>query len=123
MGQLVVVLDEDDSVFDAVAKPLEDAGYLVLPISTSYGIIDELKDTMAAALLLDLRTNDAAPGADVLTLVAQDPELGSMPVLAYAADVDLLETVLPRLEARGHGALPKPLVIDDVLRWLRLHAG
>lgn len=119
MGQiadkLVVVLDDDDAVFDGVARALEEAGYLVLPISTAEGLVDELKVTQAAALLLDLDT--AGPGA--LTQLEQDEALVSLPVLVYAADAPQLQELAPRLAGRGHDVTQKPLDIGAVLRWLQ----
>jgi len=119
MGEMVVVLDDDDAMFDEVSKPLEDAGYLVLPLSTAEGLVNELKETQAAALLLDLQTEALTAGLEVLTQIEQDDELGSLSVLVYSADARQLQEVAPRLRARGYGVLPKPLDIDEVLRWLR----
>src|SRR5438105_1260756 len=123
MSQLVVVLDEDDSVFDVVAKVLEDAGYLVLPLSTADGIVDELKETQAAALLLDLQLDSSGSGMDVLTQLEQDAELNSMPVLVYSADAGQLRELQSQLLARGYGVLQKPFSIEDLLQWLRDHVG
>lgn len=123
MSPLVVVLDEDDSVFDVVAKLLEDAGYLVLPLSTADGIVDELKETQAAALLLDLQVDASTSGIDVLSQLEQDADLNSLPVLAYSADAVQLQEIRPRLLAHGYGILQKPFDIDEVLRWLQEHIG
>jgi DNA-binding response OmpR family regulator len=123
MGQLIVVLDEDDSAFDVIVKPLEDAGYLVLPLSTADGIVDELKETQAAALLLDLHVDGSTSGMDVLAQLEQDAELNSMPVLVYSADARRLQEIQAQLRTRGYGVLHKPFSIDEVLRWLQQHIG
>jgi FixJ family two-component response regulator len=119
MGQLVVVLDDDDAVFDGVVKSLEEAGYLVLPLSTADGLVDELKATEAAALLLDLQTDTSTVGPDILTQLAHDEALSSLPVLVYSADARQLQELSPRLLTRGYGMLQKPLDIDAALGWLR----
>ncbi len=118
MSHMVVVLDDDDAMFDEVSKPLEDAGYLVLPLSTAEGLVNELKETQAAALLLDLQTDAPAAGLEVLTQIEQDDELGSLSVLVYSADALQLQELSPRFRARGYGVLRKPLDMDEVLRWL-----
>lgn len=123
MGHMVVVLDDADAMFDEVSKPLEDAGYLVLPLSTAEGLMNELKETEAAALLLDLQTDAPTAGLDVLTQIEQDDELNSLPVLVYSADAQQLRELSPRLLARGYGVLGKPLNIDEVLQWLRERIG
>lgn len=123
MGHMVVVLDDADAMFDEVSKPLEDAGYLVLPLSTAEGLMNELKETEAAALLLDLQTDAPTAGLDVLTQIEQDDELNSLPVLVYSADARQLQELSPRLLARGYGVLGKPLNIDEVLQWLRERIG
>lgn len=123
MSHLVVVLDEDDSVFDAVARQLEDAGYLVLPLSTADDIVDELKVTHAAALLLDLQLGSSAAGLDVLVQIQQDADLRTLPVLGYSVDAVQLEGIRSQLLERGCGIVQKPLDMDQVLRWLREHVG
>jgi FixJ family two-component response regulator len=123
MGQLVVVLDDDDAVFDGVVKSLEEAGYLVLPLSTADGLVDELKVTEAAALLLDLQTDTSMVGPDILTQLAHDEALGSLPVLVYSANARQLQELSPRLLARGYGVLQKPLDMGEVLRWLQERVG
>jgi CheY-like chemotaxis protein len=123
MGQLVVVLDDDDAVFDGVVKSLEEAGYLVLPLSTADGLVDELKATEAAALLLDLQTDTSTVGPDILTQLGHDEALGSLPVLVYSANARQLQELSPRLLARGYGVLQKPLDMGEVLRWLQERVG
>lgn len=123
MSHLVVVLDEDDSVFDAVARQLEDAGYLVLPLSTADDIVDELKVTHAAALLLDLQLGSSAASLDVLVQIQQDADLRTLPVLGYSVDAVQLEGIRSQLLERGCGIVQKPLDMDQVLRWLREHVG
>jgi CheY-like chemotaxis protein len=119
MSQLVVVLDENDSALDLVAKRLEDAGYLVLPLSTPDGLVDELKETQAAALLLDLQVSAETSGMDILAQIERDTELESIPVLVYSADAEQLQQLQPQLHARGYGILHKPFQMDEVLNWLQ----
>lgn len=121
MSPLVVILDEDETMFDTLAKVLEDTGYLVLPLSTSDGIIDELKDTHAAALLLDLQSGGKANGIAVLTQIEQDADLASLSVLAYSSDDEQLRELAPRLHTRGYGVLQKPLDTPTLLSWLSEH--
>jgi DNA-binding NtrC family response regulator len=119
MSQLVVVLDENDSALDLVAKRLEDAGYLVLPLSTPDGLVDELKETQAAALLLDLQVSAETSGMDILAQIEHDTELESIPVLVYSTDAGQLQQLQPQLHARGYGILHKPFQMDEVLEWLQ----
>lgn len=122
MTHMVVVLDDDEAMFDQISKPLEDAGYLVLPLSTAVGLADELKVTQAAALLIDLQT-DAPTGSDVLIQIKQDAVLGSMPILVYSADARQIRELSPDLLACGYTVLQKPFDIDLVLCWLRERIG
>ena len=123
MSHMVVVLDEDDSVFDGLAKFLEDEGYLVLPLSTADGLVDELKETQAAALLLDLQTGGPNAGLDTLMQLELDTELCSLPTLVYSADEQHLRDQSPRFLARGYGVLRKPVDFHQVLQWLHEHVG
>ena len=104
-----------------MAKQLEDAGYFVLPLSTADGIVDELKETQAAAFLLDLQVDTSTSAMDVLAQLEQDAELKSMPVLVYSTDEGQLRELQAHLLASGYGVLHKPFSIDEVLQWLKTH--
>ena len=80
----ILVVDDDPAVLDLVVTRLEIAGYETRQARDGAEAVDRLGEVRPAAMILDL----SMPGLDgfgVLDLIAQRPDLASIPVLILSA--------------------------------------
>ena len=88
---LVLLVEDDHELHDAMAAILEAEGYRVLGAFDGEEAIDRLRDgARPCVVVLDLRL----PRKDGLQFRAEqlaDPELAAIPVIAYSGDARLAE--------------------------------
>jgi CheY-like chemotaxis protein len=117
---LLLLVEDDVDVREALAALLRDAGYDVCCAADGFDAIHVLRrGARPAAILLDLML----PGMDGFEFRAEqlrDPEVADIPVIVLTAD-RAIERSARELRAADH--LAKPASVDDLLRSVGRIAG
>ena len=86
----VMIADDETAVLSSTKAVLEVFGFEVVTVSNAGEILARLRAERPAVLLQDVRM----PGLDLRThlrAIRTDPEIGSLPVLVFTANVDAEE--------------------------------
>ena len=117
---VVLVVEDDFDVLNAIAAILEDAGYEVLRAANGAEALGKLADRQGQCdlILLDLLM-PVMNGWDFRHKQRQMPALASIPVVLMSAGAHMA-TVSGDLDAAGY--LTKPVEMTDLLGVARRHA-
>jgi two-component system, chemotaxis family, chemotaxis protein CheY len=119
-GGVVLVVEDDFDVLDAIANILEDAGYQVLRAANGAEALGQLGDRKGRCdlILLDLLM-PVMNGWDFRHKQKQTPAFAGIPVVLMSAGAHMA-TVSSELDAAGY--LTKPVEITDLLGVARRHS-
>jgi CheY-like chemotaxis protein len=115
-GHLVLVVDDDAPIREALLTVLHDDGYATAGAADGREALEFLRNhPPPRVILLDLMM-PVMDGWTFLREQAADPALAAIPVVVITAGS---ETTAPALE--GRTVLSKPLKIDDVVAAVKRH--
>ena len=112
-SDLVMVVEDDQDVRQAISEVLEDNAYRSLTASNGQEAIDELRSgpQRPCLILLDIMM-PIMDGWQFRSLQQQDPELSDIPVVVLTAHADIQEAVR-RMQAAA--CLKKPVQLTSLL--------
>jgi CheY-like chemotaxis protein len=115
---LILVVDDDPDILEAVGEILVDEGYRVARARDGQEALARLEGERPALVLLDLMmpVMDGVAFARAMRLV---PEHAGIPVVVISADGDPARA----RAVAAQGFLAKPFDIDDLLRAVSTHTG
>lgn len=114
MGRVLVV-DDDDSLREAIAEAIEIAGYVVEQAENGREALEKMRLTSPCVVLLDLMMPEMN-GWEVVSAMNEDPRLAQVPVCVVTAQ-DRLD---PPQSAR---LLKKPVSLAALLEAVQAHCG
>jgi CheY-like chemotaxis protein len=114
-GGVVLVVDDDVALRDALSELLEDEGYVTLAARTGREAIAVLEraEPLPCAILLDLRMPDMN-GEEFLEVRRNDPRFSSICTALMTADTH----ASPRALQEADLFLRKPIAVEDLLGFL-----
>jgi CheY-like chemotaxis protein len=118
--KLILVVDDDEDIRDAVQQVLEEAGYQVAVAINGREALELLQTGPTPALvLLDLMM-PVMSGEEFIQRQRQDPTLAQIPVVILTADGRIKEKAA---SLRASGYVRKPVTLDGLLSIARQYAG
>ena len=108
----ILVVDDDEDILDLVALALEIHGYAVETAAHGQAALERLAEAPADLILLDLNM-PVMDGRRFCEEKRRRPELDSIPLALMSAAENLGERSRPCMPS---AVLPKPFVVDDLLR-------
>jgi CheY-like chemotaxis protein len=115
---LVLVVDDDPDILEAVAEILEGEGYRVARARNGLEALERVEEELPALVLLDLMMPLMDGAAFGRELEARRPSL-RLPIVVISADGNPDRAVVPGTV----GILPKPFDIDSLLHLVAEKAG
>jgi CheY-like chemotaxis protein len=117
-GKLILVVDDDRSIQEALRDALEEEGYAVAVADNGAQALAKLRGgCMPAAILLDYMM-PVMDGATFAAEATQDPSLRHLPIIVVTADTrDSAKVFSADLEF-----LRKPLKLDELLATIEMVA-
>jgi CheY-like chemotaxis protein len=119
-AKLILVVDYDYDIREALQEALEDAGYKVAVAVNGRAAL-ELMETgpMPALILLDLMM-PVMNGEEFIQIQQEDPTLAHIPVVILTANGRIKEKAT---SLRTAGYMHKPFTLEDLLAIARQFAG
>ncbi len=108
----ILVVDDDEDILDLVALALEIHGYAVETAAHGQAALERLAEAPADLILLDLNM-PVMDGRRFCEEKRRRPELDAIPLALMSAADNLGERTRP---CTPNALLPKPFVVDDLLR-------
>ena|SRR5258708_2290308 len=117
MAKRILVVDDDESILDAVSLILEEAGYSVETTCKAEEIYEKIATYHPDGILLDvlMSGND---GRDICKNLKQDPTTKYIPIIMISAHPSAKEGVL---ECGADDFLAKPFETDELLKKVEKH--
>lgn len=109
-GGCVLVVDDDESVRDALTEVVEMGGCSVIVAANGAEALKLLQGRRPCLIILDLMM-PVMSGTEVLEALKLDPALASVPVV--------ISTSAPDRAPRGVPLIAKPIDINAVWAWMR----
>ena len=121
-GKKILIVDDDEFMRFAVTHKLREAGYLITSAADGGEAVEQLKKERPDLILLDLMMPYVS-GPDFLHLIdTHYPNEKRIPVIIISSlDPEELHEAGYKLE--GYHFIPKPLVIDELLHWVKHFLG
>jgi two-component system cell cycle response regulator DivK len=110
---LVLVADDNDDARSLVAECLRDAGYSVAEARDGMSVIEQARELLPVAILLDLEM-PVVDGCMAARTLKQDPATAGIPILAFTGSVRGVDRTRA-LEAGCEAFLDKPSTGDVIL--------
>jgi CheY-like chemotaxis protein len=82
---MILVVDDHADTAEALAKMLELAGYEAIYVISGHELVEKLKRTKPALIVLDLMMPEL-DGLDCLQIIRSDERWKNIPVIIYSAD-------------------------------------
>ena len=114
----ILVVDDDLDILESTALVLRSEGYEVETVDRGADVLRAARRERPRLVLLDMRMPDMS-GIEVCSALKQDPELRTIPIVAFSADRGMAERMG---EVSVVGFLQKPLDFDDLVRTIERHA-
>lgn len=111
MIKKVLVVDDDESILDAISMILEDEGYLVEVIFKGDEVFEKVKVFQPDLILLDVLLS-GRDGREICKALKKDPVSSSIPVILISAHPHAERSVD---ECGADGFLAKPFETQDLL--------
>jgi DNA-binding response OmpR family regulator len=111
----VLICDDDEGIVDVATIILKDAGFRVVPVTSSLAVIDTVKNVKPDIILLDLWMPDLS-GEELTVKLKKDPTTSSIPVILVSASRDT-ENIATRSGANDF--IKKPFDIDELEQYVR----
>jgi CheY-like chemotaxis protein len=119
-AKLILVVDDDDDIRDAVRDALEAEGYDVAVAANGKEALEQLQtDPTPALILLDLMM-PVMSGEEFVQRQRQDPRLAQIPVVIVTADGRIHEKAAA-IQAAGY--VRKPVTLEGLLGIARQFVG
>ena len=113
----ILVIDDDDSVVELIARILELEGYKVETARTGKEAIEKSNLNSYNLAIIDQRLPDMK-GTDLLTAMRDTtPRMIKIMLTGYLSTVDRTESI----RRKADGYLLKPIEIDDLLKTIKNH--
>jgi CheY-like chemotaxis protein len=116
-GSCILVVDDDDSIREALSELLQDAGHQVVSMPNGKAALDYLRqaDEIPCVILLDLMM-PVMDGETFRREQLADPALRDIPVLLLTAAGRAAAARVP-----ANGILLKPVTLEDALAAIAQH--
>lgn len=111
MIKKVLVVDDDESILDAIALILEEEGYLVETTLKGEEIYEIIKTFQPDLILIDVLLS-GRDGRDICKIIKKDPLMKRIPVILISAHPHAEKSVS---ECGADGFLAKPFDTQDLL--------
>ena len=118
MSELVLIVDDDDDIREALAMVLADEGYRAEVAADGILALEHLRTHDAPDLILLDLMMPRLDGEEVLAQIRSDPRLARVPVVVLSGDV-LARERLDRLRAADF--MLKPVELDHLLAVVQRH--
>lgn len=110
MGKILVV-DDDESILDAISLILEEDGYQVTTTAKGQEVFKKVKDERPELILLDVLLS-GMDGREICKTLKTDPKTKNIPIVMISAHPTASKS------AKASGAdhfLPKPFGMEELL--------
>lgn len=111
MGKTILVVDDDESILDAISLILEDSGYTIITLSKGNQTIEKAIALTPDLILLDVLMS-GSDGRDICKMLKSDERTKAIPVVMISAHPSAKKDLM------AYGAddfLAKPFDTDDLL--------
>jgi|SRR6185369_17376497 len=108
----ILIIDDDESILDAVSLLLSDFGYLVDTISHGEEARVKVPELLPNIILLDVLMS-GVDGRDICKSLKQDEKTKHIPIIMLSAHPGVSKNMS---EYGADGFLSKPFEIDDLLK-------
>jgi two-component system, chemotaxis family, chemotaxis protein CheY len=114
----ILVVDDDDSIREALSELLGAEGYHVVSASNGQEAVDLLQSGAVPSLIIIDLVMPVMDGREFCGALLQDPELAGIPVVLISADMRLTERIG---ELETAAIMTKPINIRALLETLEEH--
>src|SRR5947209_16745846 len=114
----VVVIDDDQNMFDLLHALLDDANWTITECNRASDALQCVRDASPDVVLLDLHLHAEQNGWDLLRDLSEDHLTARVPVILFTADIAGVRRNKVWLAERGIEVLTKPFELDEVHRLL-----
>jgi len=114
----ILIVDDDQSIFEALKIILETEGYEIETLSNFTDIFSLLEHIKPDLLILDIFISVELDGREVCLSIKTNDKLKDLPVILFSAD-NIYEDVAQKF--RADDFLAKPFEIDELLDKLKKH--
>jgi CheY-like chemotaxis protein len=108
MKKIIMVVDDDPGILEALEIVVSEIGYSVVAVSDAHQVIDQASQHRPQLILLDLLLS-GVDGRDVTKNLKHNQKTSHSPVILMSADARVEEK---SLEAGANGYLKKPFDLD-----------
>ncbi|WP_025745947.1 response regulator [Kallotenue papyrolyticum] len=114
----VLVVEDDGALLLLFEEVIREVGAEAILCSTA-PTLDEVRALAPAVVLLDLRLGATLDGWTLFQALRGDPALARLPTIVCTGLTQVLQQQAPLFAAPEVSVLPKPFLMDDLLRVLR----
>lgn len=107
----VLVVDDDESILEAIQVSLEFDNYTVIPLSEGDAVQEMVRKHKPDLIILDVLLS-GYDGRDIAKLLKSDHVTRSIPIIMASAHPNVKQTVL---DAGANDFLAKPFTMDNLL--------
>jgi len=111
----VLICDDDEGIVDVATIILRDAGFKVVPVTSSLAVIETVRSVKPDVILLDLWMPDIS-GEELTIQLKKNPETTTIPVILVSASRDT-ENIATKSGANDF--IKKPFDIDELEQYVR----
>ena len=115
-GHVVLIVEDDESISEALADLLEDVGFVAKRAADGRVALRLLCDGLTPCLILLDMMMPVMNGWELHEALRADPRLAHLPVCIVSACA--MERAMP---ADAIGVLPKPVHLDRLLKFVQQH--
>jgi CheY-like chemotaxis protein len=112
---VIMVVDDDESIVESLRLLLEYAGYVVMTADGEESLVAELAHTRPALILLDYWLS-GSNGGEITKRLKGDEHTRAIPIVIISASYNIKELVE---EAGADGFIPKPYDMQMLLSMIR----
>ena len=111
----VLICDDDEGIVDVATIILNDAGFNVIPVTSSLSVVDTVNKVKPDIILLDLWMPDLS-GEELTKKLKSDPQTASIPIILVSASRDTEQIAV---KAGANDFIKKPFDIDELEQYVR----